>query len=263
MKNDIKIIFVDIDWTILNHSFKKHIFDKKSLNALNIAMKNGIKVYLATARPYDSVACTGLFEIFKPSGVIASNGCVAFEEDKLVYHDHFDNDLVHKILNIAKENNLSIQASSLKDRYIIGKRNAFIDDYLDEFYEVMPDIKEYNNEPLDAILLFADENQDELIKTKLPGTIMYYRFGKSLVDIRPHQAYKSDGIKAVLNYLGLSNENALAIGDDFGDISMFSCCQYSACMGNAKDEVKMHAKYVCKSIDRHGVMDALKHFEVI
>ena len=32
--SEIKIIFTDIDWTILNHGHGKHIYDMKSIKAL-------------------------------------------------------------------------------------------------------------------------------------------------------------------------------------------------------------------------------------
>ena len=76
---DIKIIFSDIDWTILDHV--THSFDIASINALKAAQKRGILVYLATARPYLSMEQTGLLDLITPDGVICTNGSVAFIND--------------------------------------------------------------------------------------------------------------------------------------------------------------------------------------
>ena len=76
---NIKIIFVDIDWTILNHDI--HDWDYDSLAALKKAQEKGILIYLCTARPYDSVLNTGIFDYLKPDGIICTNGAVAFIKD--------------------------------------------------------------------------------------------------------------------------------------------------------------------------------------
>ena len=73
----IKILFVDIDWTILDHT-NNHTYDKDSLLALCEAQKRGVKVFYCTARPLYSLNaifikifiyfCTQdiIPEIFKP-----------------------------------------------------------------------------------------------------------------------------------------------------------------------------------------------------
>ena len=59
---DYKIIFVDIDWTILDHEI--HDWDYYTIDVLKNLQKDGILIYLNTARPYDSIVHTGLFNIF-------------------------------------------------------------------------------------------------------------------------------------------------------------------------------------------------------
>ena len=68
MRNqDIKIMFIDIDDTILSHRNGKNRFDKKSLKAVRLAQeKYGVKVVIATGRPYDSASCTGVFNFVNP-----------------------------------------------------------------------------------------------------------------------------------------------------------------------------------------------------
>ena len=95
--SEIKIIFTDIDWTILNHGHGKHVYDMKSINALKTAQKNGVKVFISTARPYESLKLTGFFDIFKPDGMVLSNGGVIFIGDEIIYHDFMEPELVKRI----------------------------------------------------------------------------------------------------------------------------------------------------------------------
>ena len=102
MKNrsDIKIIFTDIDWTILNHGHGKHVYDKKSLDALKKAQANGVKVFVSTARPHESLKLTGFFDNFVPDGMILSNGAVIFIGDEILFHDSMNPELVNRICDI-------------------------------------------------------------------------------------------------------------------------------------------------------------------
>ena len=83
------------------------------------------------------------------------------------------------------------------------------------------------------------------------------------MDIHNDPIYKSEGVKAVLEHLGISKDHAIAFGDDFGDIDMFKECKYSVALGNGKPEVKAIATYVTKDINESGVAYALKHFKII
>ena len=81
MISETKIIFVDIDWTILNHNI--HDFDHVSIEALKKAQENGYLIYLCTARPYQSIELTGLFDFLKPDGIVCTNGGVVIEKDNV------------------------------------------------------------------------------------------------------------------------------------------------------------------------------------
>ena len=60
-KPDIKIIFVDIDWTIFDHDI--HDWDYESIDVIKKIQNSGILIFLCTARPYDSILRMGLFDV--------------------------------------------------------------------------------------------------------------------------------------------------------------------------------------------------------
>lgn len=266
MKNrsDIKIIFTDVDWTILNHGHGRHVYDKKSLDALRKAQSNGVKVFISTARPHESLKITGFFDEFKPDGMILSNGAVIFVGDKIIFHDSMTPDLVRKICDVAKKNDVVIQFVSEFERWISQEINETAQHYFDVFWEKIPEIRGYNDENISGMLLFCEAHQDKKILEEIgaPGLDAFRLFDFAL-DIREHVIQKSDGIKKVLEHYNLTKEDALALGDDIQDIPMFKLCKYSAAMKNGNPKAKEAASYVTSSIDRHGVNKALKHFKVI
>lgn len=263
MKNkDIKILFVDIDWTILDHSDGKHVFDKKSIQALKKAQKNGVLVYLATARPYHSVKCTGLLDMFEPDGMVCSNGAVAFHNDVLIHNDSFDKEDVKRIIEVCNQHNICLQLCSEKDRWLSLNPDKYVKSYFDWFFETKPEVRLYNNESVNGIIIFASDEFKWIFESYF-SKFHYFKFFEYGYDIRHHEINKIDGLNRVLQYLNIEPSNALAIGDDGGDIGMFKVCGYSAAMGTSNDDVKSYAKYIAKSVSKHGVKDALKHFKVI
>ena len=262
--SDIKVIFTDVDWTILNHGHGKHVYDKKSLDALRKAQSKGVKVFVSTARPHESLKITGFFDEFKPDGMILSNGAVIFVGDEIIFHDSMTPSLVRKVCEVAKKNDVVIQFVSEYERWISQEINETAQHYFDVFWEKIPEIRGYNGENVSGMLLFCEGKQDKKILDEInaPGLDAFRLFDFAL-DIREHIIQKSDGIQKILEYYGFSEENALALGDDIQDIPMFKLCKYSAAMKNGNPKAKEAASYVTSHIDRHGVKKALKHFKVI
>ena len=57
----------------------------------------------------------------------------------------------------------------------------------------------------------------------------------------------------MLNYYGLSKDEAIAFGDGRNDIEMLEAVGTGVAMGNAIDEVKARADVTCKSVEEDGV----------
>ena len=261
---EIKIIFTDVDWTILNHGHGKHVYDKKSLKALKKAQSKGVKVFISTARPHDSLKLTGFFDEFKPDGMILANGAIIFVEDEIIHHDYMTPSLVNKICDVAKKNNIVVQFVSEYDRWISEKINDDAQHYFDVFFEKIPEIRGYNGENVSGMLLFCDASKDEkVIKEIDQPDLDVFRLFPYAIDVREHLIQKSDGINKVLEHYGFTTNQALALGDDVQDVPMFKLCKYSAAMENGNPIAKEAASYITNHIDCHGVKQALKYFKVI
>ncbi len=260
-KNDYKIIFVDIDWTILNH--KIHDWDYESIDALKRAQNKGVLIYLCTARPYDSVVSTGLLNIFNPDGIICTNGEVAFAHDKLIFAHNIPARVVKKINGIADKRNLSLEVRTERERFFTLAPNDYVFDYLTRFVETIPEVRNHHFKHVSALLLFAPEEMDEEIKPLIPKSINYFRFDKCGVDLRYYDCSKGLGIKKVLKCLKIKKAQSIGIGDDYGDIAMFEEVGLSIAVGNGREEVKERATYIAETIHEHGVKLALEDLKII
>ena len=257
----IKIIFVDIDWTILDHHL--HDWDYPSLDGLKIAQKNGILVYLCTARPYDSIVHTGIFSIFNPDGVICTNGGVAFIKDELLFANIIPSDIVREIEKISHRHRLVLELATDKERYFTSKPNTWVKKYFSSYSETVPTIIRYHNDDVTSILLFAPEKHDEKLMKEYPPQIRYVRFDDYGVDLCYHQNDKGSAIKRVLKHLNIPAEQSMSFGDDHGDIPMFLSTGISVAMGNGKPKAKESATFCTSDIGEHGVYQALKKYHLI
>ena len=262
-RSDIKIIFTDIDCTILNH-IGGHFFDMKSIKALKKAQKKGVLLYLCTARPYDSIYQTGLFDILSPDGIVCTNGAVVLSKElDVIYHHTFPRDIAKGIIDVAIKHNICAEVCTAKERYITKEIDDYVRGYLAIYYEMLPEVKEPSYDDISGILLFAPKEYDEIFAKEFPPNLETLRFTDYGVDIKCERIEKSEGVVKTLEYLNISKDNAMAIGDDYGDIPMFEAVKYSICMDNGKDEAKQSALHVTKHINKHGVKHILKKLKVI
>lgn len=251
-----QIIFVDIDWTILDHN--KGDFDYDSINKLIELQKEGLLVFLNTARPYDSIYHTGLLKLFHPDGIISTNGGVGFIKDKLLYENIIPEDIVRSIEKTANKHHLVLELSKNKERHFTNKRNKYVDNYFSIFKEVIPCIKKYDNKGINSILLFAPAKYDETLKKELPKDISLLRFDSHGVDLGYYKNNKGYGVEQVLNYYHIDKEKAIAVGDSYDDIAMFKKVGLSICMGNGTDEAKKEADITAPNIGISGLKIVLE-----
>lgn len=267
MRNEeVKIIFVDIDNTILWHHKGHHDFDMKSIKALNkVQEKYGVKVVLATARPFDSAYGTGIFDLMKPDAVVGCNGTNVLVGKKVIYSDAFPKEIVHNVIDTCTELGIVVEVSTPFGRYFSMAPNEYVDEYFSVFHETLPMVKKnFDKEDVNALLVFAPEEFDNDIQAKLDKSIECVRFTRCGVDLRTHIISKADGVRATLKYFGLNENQAMSIGDSmFGDAPMFTVTKYSVAMGNGSDQLKEKAAYKTWHIKHHGVKHALKKLKLL
>lgn len=252
MKKDYKIVFVDIDWTVLDHEIKD--WDYQSLSALKKIQEMGVLVVFVTARSYASAKGTGLFSQITPNGMITNNGGLTCFDDKIIDKKTIPEDLVKDTLEVAKKHNVVLQLATLKDRYFSSEANDYVRQYFSVYYEEMPTIKVNCISDVTEMIAFITEEYDEILTKELPSELKYYRYDTYGVNISYYTSKKGEAVIKLLNYLNIDKENAVAFGDSLDDISMFESVGFSVAMGNSKDPlVKEKATTVCDTISKHGV----------
>ncbi len=128
---------------------------------------------------------------------------------------------------------------------------------------MIPDIKTYQNKEVSAILLFAPEKYDEILKNELPKEMNYLRFDDHGVDVGYYQNTKGEAIKRVLDYLKIDKGCSIGIGDSLDDVSMFHEVGLSIAMGNGQEEAKKEATIVAPTIADHGIKEVFEKMKIV
>lgn len=256
----IKALFFDIDNTL--YSWQTLRFISSGIRAIKKAKRNGVKVFLCSARPYATIKEFGLMDLgIAWDGYIASCGTVTKLGRHYLKKDLIPASLVRKVCKTASSYELTMEIVTPKTRYMTNPGNTFLEGYRGTYADKNPPVHPYRGKDVTSMLLFAPESFDPLFRSRFPE-LNYFRFHEFGVDLSLGVHEKGAGIQVILDALGIKKDEALSFGDDLQDISMGDS-SILVCVGNGKDEVKAAADYVADPIDEDGVEKALRHFGVI
>lgn len=258
--NKIKIVFFDIDGTLINYGAEK--LTDKTLEALKELKNNGIKIVLATGRAPVSLPDFGDL-IFDAK--ICFNGSLCFTDDKTIYSNPINKNDVYQLVNnatkldkvssIATKNKIAANGieESLKDYFSIAN---LILNFTPDFDNVL------KNEDVFQVMLAAtkDEYNDILDKTT---DVKIAAWWDRAIDIIPINGGKGQGIRKILEYFNISKDEAMAFGDGNNDLEMFSEVKYSIAMDNASNELKSKSFNICKDVKEDGIYYYLKDNNII
>ncbi|QSX06621.1 HAD family hydrolase [Sedimentibacter sp. zth1] len=242
-----KMIVMDLDRTLLRTD--KTISDY-SLKILNRCKRNGIKLVIATARPYRAT-----IEYAKQIGcndIICLNGALITIDGKVLEKNTISNkitfDLIQKIINIYPDCKLSVESDD-----IIFSNFDIENVFGTVTNNIITDFKEFSLEA-DKILLTV-ENDVELQKiiNLLPSNLYGKIAAGYLFQILSNQATKLNGIKTLAEYYNISLDEIAAFGDDNDDEEMVKYCGYGVAVENAINNVLNSAKYIAENNDNDGV----------
>lgn len=248
--------FFDVDWTLFDHASCRFI--PSGLASIKRLENQGTKVFLCTARNYESMRSFGLYNLgIHWNGYVSHAGGVAkvgnhFVLKQLVDHLTIQN-LCKTVMNLGR----NLEIVTVKSRFMIQEADEYTKAYYEVFKDPLPKVRPYHGQDCVGVLFFGPKEYDAKIEHENPG-LTYFRFATFGMDIQIVPHIKGNGIKAILGSLGIAKEKAIAFGDDLQDISMSEACGTFVCMGNGKDEVKKHAHFVTKRIEDDGLAFALE-----
>ncbi|MDR0913210.1 MAG: phosphoglycolate phosphatase [Methanobrevibacter sp.] len=228
---DIKVIALDIDGTLTDHSRKICL---NAIEAIRNVEKIGIPVVIVTGNIfYFSYAAATL--IGATGGIVAENGGVISKLDENGFN--------------------SIEVLSNREN-IDYAYEYLVDNFSDKY-----DIRKVDDSParLSEIAMYRTFDGDTLKNLLKDFDVEVYdtHFALHITDSKVN---KGTGLKSVVENLGFKLNNVLAVGDSENDIEFLNAVGIKVAVNNADDKLKKIADYVTVLSYGDGVAEAIDKF---
>ncbi len=258
----IKIVFLDVDGTLLSHN--TNAVSSKTKEAIRLLQDHQIKVFVCSGRSnIEFNQITQLSDVCF-DGHILMGGAMSLYNHEIISEYPISSKDVEEIYRYQLENPFSMIAVEKDNQYI-----NFINDYAirayDAVHTAIPDAQDFSqvlHNKIYQFVAFASQNELEKLSKRV-NNILITSWNPYGYDLVSKYSGKGNAIKDVCQYFGYSLEECLAIGDGENDIDMLQTVGTSVAMGNALDNVKEISDYITSDIDEDGVYHALKHYNLI
>jgi len=247
----IKMIVTDLDQTLLRTD--KTISDY-TIEILRTCQQQGIIVSFATAR--SETDCKQYISKISPDAIISNRGALVRAGNNVISSTTIDTKTTNNLLSSCLKNpnvgyiyvytekgyfmNLPADkhdpswGTYNKDMYTNFSQGLSCDSYKITI-EVFDDTAAYTiaaNFPMLSVVKFSGEP--------------WFSFANISVN-------KIEGVKTLAAHFNIDLNDVVSFGDDFSDIEMIRECGIGVAVGNAINEVKNAAKYICDTNDCDGV----------
>lgn len=259
------VVFFDIDGTLWDD---KMIVPESTKTAIKLLQENGHKAFVCTGRSMGNVNDPQFDEIGF-DGFVAACGNHVQMDGKILYERNMSYEEVKSVYNASRQYRMPIIYEGTKYQWL--DRDGFDGDgYIDYIVQNLKDVAVYLDEcELDSIeankfsALVKEYTDFNSIKEALQNDFDFMDHGDGIIEAVPKGTSKATGIKWLCNYLGVPISETYAIGDSINDLEMLQFAGHSVAMGNASQVAKDAAEYITTHIHEDGIMNALKHYNLI
>lgn len=263
-----KLLVLDLDGTLTNS--KKEI-TKTTRRTLIEAQEQGLKIVLASGRPTYGVApLADQLELQKYEGYILSyNGgeIIDWKTGEIMYKNLLDPEILPYLYKCAYDNSFPIV--TYDGEYVLTEYPE--DKYVlkEALLNVMK-IKKVNNfldavkHPIAKCLIVGEPHRlarlEKEMYEELKDKMGVFRSEPYFLELVPKGIDKAQSLAVLLQEIGMTREEMIAIGDGFNDLSMIKYAGLGIAMANAQAEVIANADFVTLSNDEDGVAHAVRKF---
>ena len=256
---DTRVIFFDIDGTLLSHSTGR--IPESTIRAIKKVQETGVKCVIATGRDLVEMEKLPIHDI-DFDGYLTLNGNICLDKDKKMFAgNEIAPDEVEVLVNIFKAGKIPFVLIGKEKRYINYVDDVVIQTQLST-HGTIPDIGEYQGEKIYQCLAFVNKEVRRKLDDLL-DTCVITSWNDTGIDIVAKTGGKDAGIQKFLDKENITRSQTMAFGDGENDMAMLRFAGIGVAMGNGSDLLKQKADYVTASVDDDGIEKALLHFGLI
>lgn len=244
-----RVVFIDIDGTLLPAGGPVSEFDKAALRALRA---QGDKVFLNTGRSYayipEDIRRADYFD-----GIIAGGGAYIRMDGKTLYSATIPEPILSMVCRLYLSNGKWCKFEGVDDNYAI-----YSDDRACKPVESEDDFKNrYAGVQVSKITMQGEVSEEE--RKVLHSFFYLYRHADYSEGFIRGES-KTTGIELVLKTLGIDKKQTVGIGDSINDAEMLINTEFGIAMGNACPEVRQIADVITDDCYHSGVGRAIEKY---
>ena len=262
-----KLLVLDVDGTLLNDERE---ISKRTLASLPKVQQMGVRIVLASGRPtYGLMPLAKTLELGNYGGFVLSyNGCqiIKAQNGEILFERRINPEMLPYLEKKARKNGFAIFTyhddtlitDSPDNEYI--KNEALLNNLKiireDEFSTAI------DFAPCKCMLVSDKEKAliglEQHWEKRLAGTLDAFRSEPYFLEVVPCGVNKANTLGALLEHLGVTREEVIAVGDGVCDVTMLQLAGMGVAMGHSQDSVKVCADYVTASNEEDGVALAVE-----
>ena len=276
----IKLVASDLDGTIISEN---NYIPDTNIQAIDMMNKQNVDLAICTGKSYS--ISKSLCEKCNATYGIFSNGSQIYniKTGERIYDKTLQLEDIKTCSEIAKKNNLHVHCYS--DNQLVTEKLQYLD--LRNFklqeipgfkFVVVPNVYEYiekNNLPVHQFVISSNKNIDSIYdEIWANSTVSISKISKTgkyrdsilnkeyeYLSIMPFNTNKSSAVNFLSNYLSITNDEVMAIGDNLNDLDMIKSSGVGVAVANAYSELKKVANFTTKSsVSEGGFAEAVYKF---
>ena len=260
-----KIVFFDIDGTLIDEH--THVVPQSAINAIHKAQENGHILIVNTGRP--SSALDSILREIGFDGFICGCGTYIEYKNEVVFHHTLDEKLCKEIVeNIFAYNMQGIVESDKSICFRSTGTHPFFKESLDYYLEQGFPVCFFQPGDLlsfDKFVVFYNNIDDDIesFKRFAEKDFSLIQRSDTFIEWIPKPFSKASGIQYLIDYLGMTHEQTISIGDSTNDLPMLTYTKEAVAMGNSNPILFDKVTHITTAINDDGIANALKHFQLI
>jgi len=257
-----RLIAADMDGTLLTDD--KRITDRTA-DAVRRAGEAGVFFCLSTGRPLGGVR-RYIEQLGLTTPAITYNGAVIVDPvtGAFIYEQGLEPEAAKEIWQLGMEFDTTIIVWS-KERLLVNR----IDDRVEK-YKLISGVEPVIIDGVDCLaadgitkMLWYDEidrinGLQDILPSRLTCPANFATSNPRFLEFFDHRVSKAAAMERLGEYLGVSREEMIAIGDGWNDLPMLRYAGLGVAMANAPDEIRAQCGHVTASNEEDGVALAIE-----
>lgn len=269
----IKMLAFDVDGTI---TAGNNEITQRLRGVFEQLEKKGIKLVLATGRPYEDLYPLKKKNDFFPATVLLNGAMITDEKDNKIFAHYMSDDLVKAVCEIlqqfdvpfvcfTKDKNVVYQSSKHTYGEVLG---LYLPDSELEMHGLINSLVPVEGtdftfeETLKIEALFEDmslvsQAREALKNVSGIDVVSSMNFN---LEITPDHINKANALQEYVKFVGIKEDEVMVFGDSENDRSMLEGFEHSVLVKNPNNDFKVNTKYTAHSCQDDGVAEFLENY---